>query len=132
MTDNPSASQLRRFGVTVGVGLSLLGLLSWYRGHAAVPSVLWFVGGILALLGLVVPSLLRPVQKVWMGLALILGWINTRIILGALFYLVFTPTGVLMRLFRDPLNRSMQPNGTTYWSRREVQPLDPQTYERQF
>jgi hypothetical protein len=94
--------------------------------------VLWLVGGILVLLGLVVPSLLRPVQKVWMGLALILGWINTRIILGVLFYLVFTPIGVLMRFFRDPLNRGMQSDDVTYWSRREVPPVDPQAYERQF
>jgi hypothetical protein len=36
-----SSSQLRRFGLTVGVGLAMIGLLSWYRGHDTAPLVLW-------------------------------------------------------------------------------------------
>jgi saxitoxin biosynthesis operon SxtJ-like protein len=127
-----SSAHLRRFGLTVGAGLAILGVLSWYRGHATAPPVLWAIGGTLSVLGLTVPNLLLPVEKAWMALALVLGWINTRIILSLLFYVVFTPIGVVMRFFRDPLNRRFRDQDAGYWIHRETARLDLEAYKRQF
>ena len=133
MTRQPSSSQLRRFGLTVGIGLTVIGLLSWYRGHSTMPRVLWIIGGTLSILGLTMPNLLLPVQRAWMALAVVLGWINTSIILSLLYYAAFTPVGVIMRFFRDPLDRRFRDqDATSYWMRREVPPLDLKAYERQF
>ena len=127
-----SSSQLRRFGLTVGVGLAVIGLLSWYRGHDTAPRVLWLIGGTLSVLGLTVPNLLLPVQRAWMALALVLGWINTRVILTLIFYVVFTPVGVVMRFFRDPLDRRFHNQDTSYWVHRKAALLDIEAYKRQF
>ena len=61
-----------------------------------------------------------------------LGWVNTRIILTALFYVVVTPAGVVMRFFRDPLDRELSEARASYWSRRPVARFDPKSYQRQF
>jgi len=127
-----SKSELRRFGLTVGGAFVLLGAVSWYRGHEIPPRVLWTAGGLLIVPGLLVPSLLGPVHRGWMAFAMALGHFNTRVILTALFYVVLTPIGLVMRLFKDPLNRSMKPAGGSDWIRREPQPVDAASYERQF
>lgn len=129
---NKLSIQLRRFGVTVASGFSLIGLLSWYRGHTSVPIVFWTIAVVLFLLGLIAPHLLLSIRKVWMGLAMSLGWVNTRIILSLIFYTVFTPIGVVMRFFHDPLDRRLRDGRSSYWVRKEPKTFDPQSYENQF
>jgi Saxitoxin biosynthesis operon protein SxtJ len=132
MQDQGSNRELRRFAFTVGTGLALIGALSRYRGHTDAPMVLWVIAAILWLLGLVQPSLLLPVQRAWMAFASILGWVNTRIILGLLFYVVLTPVSVLMRFFRDPLDRRLHDGRNSYWIQKKAHALDSKEYERQF
>jgi hypothetical protein len=127
-----ATAELRKFGLTVGAAFVVLGGVSWWRGHELPPRVLWILGGALFVPGLVAPALLRPVHRAWMAFAHVLGHVNTRIILSVLFYLVMTPVGLVMRLFRDPLNRSMRDTQGSQWIKREIEPLDPARYERQF
>ncbi len=69
-------SDLRKFGITVGIVLGLLGGLLFWRGK---DSYLYFLmlSATFLLLGLVVPILLKPIHKVWMTLAVLMGWFMT-------------------------------------------------------
>lgn len=127
-----SKAELRKFGLTVGGAFTLLGLVSWLRGHVVAPRILWALGIALVAPGLIAPSLLRPIQRGWMVFAHALGYVNTRIILTALFYLVVTPLGLALRLLRDPLNLSRTKRTQTEWIRRSPQPVRLESYERQF
>jgi hypothetical protein len=131
MTRLPDA-ELRKFGLTVGGVFAVLGVVSWWRGHDVAPKVLWTIGALLIAPGLVAPALLAPVQRAWMRLALVLGHVNTRIILTAVFYLVMTPIGFVMRLFRDPLDRSLRDAQSSQWVKRSGEDFQPSRYERQF
>ncbi len=133
MTKQETTSiQLRRFGLTISGGLALLGLLSWFRGHTTVPVLFWTIATVLFLLALIFPRLLLRIEKAWMGLALVLAWVNTRIILTFLFYAILTPIGMVMRLFRDPLDRRLHDGRVSYWVQKESKPFDPKGYENQF
>lgn len=125
------SSRLRRFSLVVGGGLAVIGLISWYRGHDTAPLVLWSLAAALVLAGLVYPRSLKPVEKGWMAFGHALGWVNTRIILTLLFVLVVVPVGLVMRLFRDPLDRKMRDGRSSYWIARDQAP-SPESYERQF
>ena len=127
-----SKSDLRKFGLTVGGAFTLLGLISWWRGHEIPPRVLWTLAVLLVMPGLAAPALLAPVQRGWMRFAHVLGNVNTRIILAVLFYVVFTPLGFVMRLFKDPLDLSLKQSDSSNWVRRTQQAVDPASYERQF
>ena len=84
--------------------------------HAASPT-LWALalGGGLILLALVVPVALRPVHRIWMKVGHVLGYINTRILLGLIYYLVLTPMGLVRRaLGKDTLQRSFAADAETY------------------
>ena len=127
-----SQAALRKFGLTVGGAFALFGLLSWARGHVVAPRVLWLAAVLLVAPALVAPAVLGPVQRVWMRAANVLGQVNSRIILTVLFYVLITPIGLVMRLFRDPLDRSLEDQRTSHWIKRAPEPIDRARYEQQF
>jgi hypothetical protein len=132
MAESLSKAELRKFGLTVGGAFLVLGTISWWRGHELPPRVLWTLGVLLLVPGALFPVVLGPVQRAWMAFALVLGHFNTRVILTVLFYLVMTPVGLIIRLFRDPLDRSLKENTSSHWIKREQQPIEVARYERQF
>jgi hypothetical protein len=138
----PTRAELRRFGVEVGSGfltLALLGLaLGWWRGRVHEGRVLGFgaAGAAFYLLALLAPAALRPVQRFWMGpvlqVATALGTVVFRVLFTALYVLVFTPLGLVLRRVRDPLNRRLDDPRPSQWIRRERAPVDAASYERSF
>jgi len=125
-------AELRRFGCTVGGVFLLLAALSWWRGHTQPPLVLGALGALLVLPGLLAPRILGPVERAWMGLALVLGAINTRILLTLVYLVVMTPIGWLRRLGGDPLDRVLGSAARSHWVPRERGPVDPESYRKQF
>ncbi|MEW6753701.1 MAG: SxtJ family membrane protein [Candidatus Latescibacterota bacterium] len=131
----PQASwrELRRFGWVICLPLwAVAGYLSW-QGRPVAALQVCAVTVVLVGLGRVVPGALRPLYIVWMYLARGLGWVNTHLLLGLVFYTLFTVMGLGMRLFgRDPLQRRFDRQAGSYWRRRE-EPLPPaKHFERQF
>ena len=114
---------LRQFGLMVGGVFLLIGL--WPFVWRQEPVRLWAVvpGSLLAVAGLVVPTVLKQVYQGWMWVGHITGWVNTRIILGVLFYGVVTPMGLVMKLTgRDPMRRGYEPDARTYRVIRQPRP----------
>jgi len=65
-------------------------------------------------------KILKLLYSWWMKLAALLAWINTRLILTVLFFLVFTPVGIILRLLKnDPLERRFEKGSLSYWRRKE-------------
>lgn len=125
-----SSKDLRSFGLIVGSIFLLIGL---YPLLKKLPIRYWSLGagGILVLAAAVWPPILHWPYRLWMKVGHVLGWINTRIILGFIFTIVFTPLGSLQRLFgKDFLGRKPHREKPTY--KVEVPPKDPKSMERQF
>jgi hypothetical protein len=123
---------LRKFGLSVGIVLALIGILLYYFEK---PSAIYFaaIGGILILLGIVLPQLLKPLNKIWMGLAIVLGFIMTRVILTTLFYLVITPIGFLTKISgKKFMALKYDRSAKTYWEKRSIIQKKQIDYERQF
>jgi Saxitoxin biosynthesis operon protein SxtJ len=78
---------------------------------------LWamILGGLLIVLGGIVPQSLTQVHRGWMQVGHVLGSINTKIILGIVYYGLITPMGFVMRLMgKDPMHRALVKEATTY------------------
>ncbi len=107
----------RKFGLLVGGAFLVVGVLLWRRGHAAPAWVVLALATTLITAGLAAPTRLGPVYRGWMALALAISKVTTPILMGAIYFLVLTPTGVIARLFgHRALSR---PRGTaTYWQNR--------------
>ena len=112
----PDKKELRNFGfITGGLTPVFFGLLlPWLFGHNF-PRWPWIVAVVLVAWALVLPMSLKPVYRVWMTIGLCLGWINTRIILSIMFYLIILPVGAVMRLAgKDPMARSINREQKSY------------------
>lgn len=114
---------LRQFGLMVGGVFLLIGLWPFVWRQESVR--IWAVvpGSILAVAGLTMPGVLKHVYQGWMWVGHMMGWVNTRIILGVLFYGVVTPMGLIMKLAgRDPMRRGYEPDAQTYRVIRQPRP----------
>lgn len=97
----------------------------WIVGAAIVSTAIISVG-------LIHPQAVKPVYLAWVFASFPLGWVVGHIVLGVVYYLVFTPIGLAMRLLgRDPLTRDIDPNRTSYWEPRDGD-RDPGSYFKQF
>jgi Saxitoxin biosynthesis operon protein SxtJ len=115
MKDEITSKQLRSFGFTVGGIFALIAL--WPLIVRAEDPRWWavVVAACLLVPAAVFPKSLTWVYKGWMALGHVLGWINTRIILGFIFYFVVTPIGVVRRwMGKDPMGRRLRPDLDSY------------------
>ena len=124
--------ELRKFGITLGIVFGLLGGLFLWREKPYYP-YLFALSLFFLFFGLLFPTLLKPIHKVWMGLALILGSIMTRVILSVLFYLVITPLGLISKLSgKDFLDLKFDKSVSSYWISRKNITFEKANYEKQF
>jgi len=101
--------QEKSFGKAVGGFLLLLAAVLWWRGRIPTAQVLASVGTVLVVLGLTAPKLLKYPSMAWWKFAMVLGYVNARIILTIAFLIVLTPLSLIWRLLgRDPLAVSKQ------------------------
>ena len=116
MEKQTNKKELRKFGITTGIIVALLfGLALPWIFSKPIPGWPWAVSSVLIIWALIAPGTLNIVYKTWMRIGLTLGWINTKIVLGIVFYLVFTPMGILMKIFRkDPMRRKMDAVAVSY------------------
>ena len=115
-----SKKQLREFGFVIGFGFPIfLGLLfPLIFGHFFRTWTLW-IGIPFLLVSIFNPRLLFYPYTFWMKLGHILGWINSRIILGLIFILVLLPISFFMKIFNyDPL-RKKKNNKKSYRENKE-------------
>jgi Saxitoxin biosynthesis operon protein SxtJ len=127
-----SPKDLRKFGLTVGTVLLLIAFFLIWK-HKPSQFYFLYIGAFLVLAGFLFPSILRPLNKVWMTLAVLLGWIMTRMILSLLFYLVITPISLIARISgKHFLDLKIDKSRASYWEKRKNVPSSPVDYERQF
>jgi hypothetical protein len=112
-----TASQGRKFGVTVGLAFAVLATISWWRGHHYPVYVLGTLGGVLVLAGLSIPRRLGPVERAWMQLAVLISKVTTPVFMGVVYFLVLLPVGLVMRAFGRNAVRH-QPVNDSYWAPR--------------
>ena len=127
-----SDTELRKFGyVMAGFFALFFGLLLpwwWSMKSANWP---WVVAAVFLALALIAPGLLRGPYRFWMRLGRVLEWVNTRLVLGVVFVLVFAPLGCVLRLLgKDTLQKKWDGRLTTY--RVNKVPRKADHMERQF
>ena len=125
MDDKVTTKDLRNFGLIVGGIFALIAV--WplvIRGEAI---KLWAAGAAVVLVGpaLVAPQILKPVHRVWMKIGHALGWINTKILLGIVFYGIVTPLGWIGRLLgKDYMRLRLKESVETYRHPKVSRPAD--------
>ena len=123
--------QYREFGWIVGGIFLAIALWPLYKQTTPIWWLAGIAGGFLGA-SFLYPPVLKPCYWIWMKIGGALGWLNTRILLSIIFYCLFTPTGLMMRLFgKDPLEKKFKSNRSSYW--KDHNSIDPkESMENQF
>lgn len=122
----------RSFGFVFVVFFALLSAVGWWRGWtwALWPAAL---SGLTLVVTLVRPSALRPLNRLWMRLAELLNRVVSPVVLGIIYFALFTPVALFMRVIgRDALHRRFDPIARSYWVHREPPGPDPKSLPNQF
>lgn len=90
--------EIRRFSNSVGAVLALIAAGLWYFKTSPKAPGIGIAGGLLMVMGALTPAMLDPLERLWMRIGHGLGVINTRILLGLVFFVLVLPIGVVMRL----------------------------------
>ena len=133
---NPNRRQLRQFAVIWLAGFALFGLLAawrsgalaggvpigWHRPWIA-PLTIWIVALTGGFASLAVSSFALALYRAWMALAYPIGWLVSHVLLGLIYFVVFSAIGLVFRAIgRDPLHRRFDRKASTYWIKRHPAP----------
>jgi Saxitoxin biosynthesis operon protein SxtJ len=131
INQNPSRTQLNVFGAAWLIFFGVWGGIAAAHDHAATARVLWTLAGVIPLVGWFFPRGLRLVYLALSYATYPIGFVVSHVVLALIYYLVFTPVGLIMKLFRyDPLARHFEAQTASYWKPR-TNPKPVASYFRQ-
>lgn len=125
-----SRAEARHFGLVVGAAFLVLGALAWWRGRHLTGELFGGLGATLILFGIVLPQVLIPVHRAWMGLALAISKVTTPIFLGSIYFGIIAPIGLVRRLLGHDALKSRQ-TSNSFWVPRDSG-REPSDMKRQF
>lgn len=131
--DQPTLPSDRKFGWTFAV---VIALLAWYgQRHGASKTSLFIKLGLaasFATLATLLPIALRPLNKLWFRIGLVLGRVMNPIVLGFIYFVLVTPFSFVARLFgHDPLRLRPQ-DKKSYWIERAPPGPAPESFKHPF
>jgi len=145
----PDSKKLKEFGWVSAIGFSVIGFLvlptvSWLHKRGGEEAYAWMdfnwtislillaVGVLIWILSLISTKAVKPIYLFWMAVAFPIGWVISHIILGAIYFLLFTPIALVFKLMgRDALSREIDKEAETYWVTRDGK-AEASRYARQF
>ena len=107
----------RSFGIVFFIFFLIIGTYPiFFQGELRIWSLI--VSIIFLLLGIINSRFLTPLNLLWFKFGMLLGRIVSPIVMGLVFFLVVTPTGLIMRILNKDLLRLKKKNIKTYWIER--------------
>lgn len=130
--DRVKAGSDRNFGLVFAVFCALVAGVHWWLGK----ETFWgwaTAAAVFAAFSLFFSRALHPLNVLWFRFGLLLHHVVSPLILGIMFFAVFTPIGWIMRLAgKRPLNLAYDRSARTYWIERQPPAPKPGSFERQF
>jgi hypothetical protein len=122
----------KKFGFFFTCVFALLAVYFHFKLNTFLSIIFLLSSALFLVLSIIAPSSLNSLNKAWYLLGLLLGRIVSPIILGIIFFLLITPTAIVMRLAgRDEL-RIKKRLSKSYWITRVPPGPDPESFKNQF
>ncbi len=131
--DKEVPSSDRSFGFVFCGFFVIIGLLPLLFGSL---NIRWWSLGlalVFAVLALAAPSVLHPLNRLWLAFGRLLHKVVSPVMMGFLFYVTVAPMGIVMRLLgKDPLRLNFDRSASSYWIVRRPPGPPPETMRDQF
>ncbi len=121
----------RRFGLTFAAVFAAVAARAWWLDRTALAAAAIVAAILCAAAALYAPRALAGANRAWFRLGLLLSKVVSPVVIGAMFLLIVTPVGLVMRAFgRDALR--LRGRAQTYWVRRDPPGPPPESFRHQF
>ena len=130
----PSSRELKQFaGIWLPAIFAVVGFWVYRKAHSLpAAGAIWVVGAALSVAAFQIPTLARWIFVGWMCAAFPIGWTVSHLLLAAIYYLLVTPIGLILRVCgHDAMQRRFDRGARTYWIERPPAP-EAKRYFRQF
>jgi len=129
----PTRAELKYFGLIFAGFFGLVGAFIGWRFEAwTVARVMWVIGGAVGVIYYLLPAAQPWIYRGWIYLTFPISWVMSHLILGAVYYLILTPIGLIMRMLgHDPMRRKIDRGAATYWIERKPS-ADASRYFKQY
>ena len=122
----------RKFGFFFSVIFTIISIYLFFYDNYNTAYIFLVISIIFFLITILKADLLLPFNKLWMSFGFILGLIVNPVVLGIIYFLVFTPTGLIMRLFKRDELRIKLKKRNSYWKLRSKGDVDVDLFKQQF
>ena len=123
----------RAFGCVFAVVFLAIAAFQLYLGRIEWAAGLGAVAFLFVAAAVIKPTLLAPLNRLWLKFGALIHRVTNPLILGLIFFVVFAPMGMVMRLFGfDPLRTRFDASSESYWIERETPGPTPETMTQQF
>lgn len=122
----------RKFGFFFSVIFTIISIYLFFYDNYNTAYIFLVISIIFFLITILKADLLLPFNKLWMRFGFILGLIVNPVVLGIIYFLVFTPTGLIMRLFKRDELRIKLKKRNSYWKLRSKGDVDVDLFKQQF
>ena len=121
----------KKFGYFFTIVFLFVSAYFYFKGIIFASYYLGIASVVFFLIATLKDDILRPLNKLWMIFGLILGMIVNPIVMGVVFFFIFTPIGIIMRVIgRDELQLQFK-NKSSYWIKRSVD-TQSNSFRKQF
>lgn len=122
----------RSFGALFAAICAMAAAYGQFKGWGSKVHVLWAVAAMLGVIALMFPSLLLPLNRAWFKLGQLLGRIMNPIVIGVVFFAIFTPMALMARLLGHDELRLKRRAADTYWISREPPGPAADSFDHQY
>ncbi len=122
----------RGFGIVFAILFSIIAAWPlWSGGEPRLWAII--VAALFAIVAWLMPALLQPLNKLWFRFGMLLGIVVTPLIMGILFFGIFVPMAIILKLLRkDLLSLKLSPDAESYWVLRDREERRMQSMKNQF
>ena len=122
----------KKFGLFFGAIFLISGLYFFYGNEQTIAVLLIALSALFITVSLFKDDLLFPLNKLWMRLGILLGTIVSPIVLAILFFFMFTPIAIGMKIFKRDELMLKPSNADSFWKLRDQDSLSAKSFNQQF
>lgn len=132
MTNRYPLPSNKKIGIFFFIILTILSVVLFIYDYPLISVITLTTGLIFLTLSYLKPDLLLPVNKAWMTLGYLLGYIVSPIVIGSIFFVIFTPISIFLKIIgRDEL-KLLNKNSDSYWRKRQLNKGSQTSFKNQF
>ena len=121
----------KKFGFFFAFVFSAFAAYFYLNAHMVLTTIFVAISLIFFIVSWIREDFLSPLNKLWMDIGVLFGMFVSPIVMAAIFFTLFTPTAIIMRLIgRDELKLKSR-KSSSYWILR-TEPIKPKSFNNQF